>query len=197
MGSLPPSCVLSCELGTPWTQEEWERGQGRGPESLGAEPTYRNDLRTFHLPRTWMKESEMEKLRPWPGRGVNVEPSSSQLRMSRLEREKWRAASAPAWGQPQQGLAHLCTFFPEGSGPVGLLQADVWVPPLPECLLCPTLTTRHAKHFTSMVSLRPRGTGQHCFCSLFTQEAIEPHGKDALALNHTQDQSPRISRSWV
>lgn len=136
LGSFHPPCGLCNELGTPWTQEEW--GQGQGPESLGVKPTYRNDLRAFHLPWTWMEESEMDRLRPWPGRAVKAEPSSSQLRMSRLRRETRRVASASAWVQPQQGsCSHLCTFPSAGTGPAELLQVGVWVcAPLTEHLLC-------------------------------------------------------------
>lgn len=119
---LPPSTMWpSDEGGTPWTREEWDQGQG--PESLGVEQTYRNDLRTFQWPWTRMEESEMDRLRPWPGRGVKAELSSSQLWMCRLWRETRRAASAlagaltspctfPQWGLDQQGCFRQVSAYP-------------------------------------------------------------------------------------
>ena len=64
---------------TPWTQEGWNESQGQGSKGLGAQPTYSILLRTFQSPVTWMKESEIEKCRPWLGRSFRAEPSSLQL----------------------------------------------------------------------------------------------------------------------
>lgn len=107
---FPPSTVARTSLAL---------RMGQGPESVGAEPTYRNDLRTFHLPWTQMKESEMDKPRPWPGRGVKAEPSSSQLRMFRLGRETQRVAASDLASTGL--LLSPLNILPVGTGPAGLL----------------------------------------------------------------------------
>lgn len=109
---------LSDEPGIPWAQEGWEKDQGQGPKSLGAESTYTKDLRTFHSLWTLMKESEMVKLRPWPGRGVRVEPGSSQLWICRLRRERHGVLCQPQLGSLlSRALALISTTpYPHPTG---------------------------------------------------------------------------------
>lgn len=73
-----PSCGLSITQEEEVKTERDYRPKGRW------DLTYRKDLRAFHLPRSPMEESEMARLRPWPGSGFKEEPRSSQLWTSRL-----------------------------------------------------------------------------------------------------------------
>lgn len=72
------------------TQEEGTKAKVMGPRVGNL--TYRKDLRTFHLPRTPMEESEMARLRPWPGSGFREEPRSSQFWISRLQGDRREAS---------------------------------------------------------------------------------------------------------
>lgn len=139
--SSHPPPGFSNELGTRWTQEGWDKGQGQGPKSRGAESTYTKALRAFHSPLTLMKESEMLRLRPWPGRGLRAEPRSSQLWMLRLRRETQGAQCQPRLGSSRSGAlapapAPAPTLTPWGLGWESRLQAAVGLPQLPEHLLC-------------------------------------------------------------
>lgn len=143
------------ELETSWIQEGWNESQGQGPEDPGAESTYSIPLRTFHLPLTLMEESEMAKYRPWLGRGVRVEPSSSQLWMSRLGRETrgrtWHQHQGEGGSSLSRGLA--LTPTPWGPGLQSLLQADGW---FPTSLLCVLHWPRvHVKRFSALYQSLP------------------------------------------
>lgn len=80
-----PSCGLSED------PERRNKGQSHGSKGRW-NLTYRKDLRTFHLPRTPMEESEMARLRPWPGSGFREEPRSSQFWISRLQGDRREAS---------------------------------------------------------------------------------------------------------
>lgn len=181
LGSLHPPRGLCDELETPRAQEEW--GQGQGPKSLGVEPTYRNDFRTFHLPWTWMEESEIDRLRPWPGRGVKAEASSSQLRMSRLRREMRRVASAPAWVQPQQGPCSQLPIFPTGGlDQQGCFRRVSGHPHLLSTCCVPSLTTQPCSARSAHCVTEASRRGQH-YSSLFM--GWGSHRRGASAQSHS------------
>lgn len=131
-----PWGLLWGKLGTPWTQEGWNESQSQGSEGLEAESTYSIRLRTFHLPLTLMKESEMEKCRPWLGRGFRAEPSSSQLWMFRLERDPQKRHQPGGRGRSSLSRGLALAPILRGLDQLSLHQTGFWLPTRTCCVPC-------------------------------------------------------------
>lgn len=121
----------------------------------------------------------MDRLRPWPGRGVKAELSNSQLWMSRLGRETWRAASGLAGA-----LISPCTFPQWGLDQQGCFRQVFGYPHVPSACCVPhTNHTAMQAPCTHCVTASQRGQDYSCF--LFTEEETETHRRGAFAQSHT------------
>lgn len=114
----------------------------------------------------------MDRLRPWPGRGVKAELSSSQLWMFRLRRKTRRAASALAGA-----LISPFTFPQWGLGQQGCFRQESGYPHLPRAC-CVHGTLNPLCHLASK-------RGQDYSRSLFTEEEIETPRRGAFVQSHT------------
>lgn len=86
---------------------------------------------------------------------------------------------------PGRGLDLAFYLSPVGTGPAGLLQAGVWLPPRTTCLLCaPHQPHSHASTLHPLCHLASE-RGQDYSRSLFTEEEIETHRRGAFAQRHT------------
>lgn len=178
-----PWGLLWGKLGTPWTQEGWNESQSQGSEGPEAQSTYSIRLRTFHLPLTLMKESEMEKCRPWLGRGFRAEPSSSQLWMFRLERDPQKRYQPGGRGRSSLSRGLALAPILRGLDQLSLHQTGFWLPTRTCCVPCADQaampSTLHA--LCQFVSQR----GSALFRFPFTEGDIEPLRRDAFAQSCT------------